>query len=222
MKKYPWIVVELLVLIIASIWWYQEHGWEPLTLIIPSVGALIATLFFRTANSAVFSIKYLRNGTSKKPLEISSQTPRDEEGRYLLLMDEKIGKREITWRFTIEITNNSSNNAYEPELYIRSDMNSLVFTSVDDFGRPIAALESRRVDSRFVKYVFGSQIEREKESSVDIPPEIKSKLNIILIYKDEDQKFHMTRFDMQNGSGRYYNITNIPDNFVKVKIYKSL
>jgi len=174
------IVSEIVILVLATLWYLKSYDYEPLIIIITCTIGLIASLLNRKFTRPKIILHKQKTDWGRNSKGYTSNNPpiirvgKDNTDQYW----------ELNWNYVLEIRNNSSETAY----YIEIEYQNLppkTFVN-GEIGKiePITPYESRVLKIKLYQNITGSYIDADKylESNADIISKI---LLIKIKYKDE-------------------------------------
>ena len=126
LKHFLTIITEVVVLIISVYWYSNNGGFESIITGIISLSGLIASIILLIKYPTPFiDISYVFNGKSKSATQASYLTPRDENGNFQVTIGNFIGRRKFTWRYKMNLVNNTTLTAFKPKLYVTKQFANL-------------------------------------------------------------------------------------------------
>lgn len=216
---------ELIALILGIIWFIQEKSFEPLIISVVSVSGLIVNFFLKNeVQKPRLEVTFQTGSKSHSSLRPSSKTPRTPNGNYDFTEKNinMIGKRDVTWNFSITISNQSSITAFKPQLLIKEDLKNIRFKG--NLKREIPIKGGDRVELKFsyMKTTDGTQQERDAIFARKIPKEILKNFKLIIICESEEGGKILNKFRVVSNNKEFKSINqeikNIPNDFKKASI----
>lgn len=191
------IISELIILILATLWYIKTYEYEPLiTMIVSSVG-LMTSLISKFAIRPKIELQHQKTDWGRNTRGYTANNPPiirvgiDHPNQYW----------ELFWNFALEIRNNSSLNAYSIEVkYLNIPEKTII---QGDFGKiePLLANEKREFRIKVIQNITGTHIDADKYLKDKILDMMKN-TKILVKYKDESGITFYTEYNWSDKSNK--------------------
>lgn len=184
------ILSEIIVLIISILWYSNTHDYEPLIVLIVSAVGLITSLISKFVIRPKIEVHNHKTDWGWYPKGYTRNNP----PIIRVGIDQIDQFWELHWNFTLEIRNNSSQNAYSIEIEYKNIPQK---TFIDgNFGKiePLLANEKREFRISIIQNITGTHIDAKEYSQKNIN-ELMKNTKIVLRYKDESGTIFRTEYD---------------------------
>lgn len=190
LKKTITIITEIVVLILAIIWYRQHSEIEPLILIVTTSVGLILSIAFRTYSRPRIELHKKETLWGRSPLEFTPNNP--SVIRVGIDLTEHYWR--LLWYYDLEIRNNSATSIYSIEIiYSNLPPNTTIEGSIGKI-EPLMAHEMREFKLKMTQQVVGTHIDADKYLQ-DNAKKLMEKFNIRIKYKDEDRITYYTDYN---------------------------
>lgn len=145
------------------------------------------------------TIEIIKEFVLSSPSGLSHRNVVNEEG--YIDGQTAIGLYELTWRFQIQVTNNSELTAFYPEL--KFNPNGPKFNLIDKLNtlRPIKPSETIMLKAEYKKYEEKTGEERT-DIRIQIPEEFRD-LGLLLTYQNSHKSKFYTLFDFNEKTNKF-------------------
>lgn len=170
-----------------------------LGIIVGLIIAVVPFLWKRYVSRPELTIEIIKDGGSSSPRGLSHKNIVNEEG----YIDGRTAIRvfELTWKFQIQVTNNSELTAFYPELTFNP--NGPKFNLIDKLNtlQPIKPTETIILKAEYKKYEEKTGEERTAVGRQ--MPEEFSALGLLLMYKNSHKSKFYTLFDFNQKTNKF-------------------
>lgn len=198
LKKTITIFSELIILILAIIWYQQNKEIEPLILIIATSVGLFLSISFRSYSRPRIELHKKQTLWGRSPLGYTPNNP----SVIRLGIDLTEHYWRLTWNYNLEIRNNSSTPVYSIEIkYSNLPPNTTIDGSIGKI-EPLMAHEFREFKLKMSQQVVGTHIDADKyleENAIKLMEHFKIRIK----YKDEDRIGYFTDYDWTTDSNSF-------------------
>jgi hypothetical protein len=193
------ILTEIVTLVLAVLWYKHTCGYEPLIAMISSLAALITSISLIYCSRPKIELFAKRMDYGRNNQGFSSNNPpiitagaKDVNIHWKLF-----------WHYTIEIRNNSSQNAYSISFeYLNMPKNVRIDNQIGE-REPILANEMKTINLKLIETIESTIAQAEKRLKED-DKNLLPDATIILKYKDESGSIYGTKFTWANNSNKLY------------------
>lgn len=191
------IISELIILVLAILWYIKTHEYEPLIAIIVSTVGLITSSISKFVIRPKIELQHKKTDWGRNTRGYTANNPPiirvgiDHPNQYW----------ELFWNFVLEIRNNSSLNAYSIEIeYLNIPEKTIIH---GNFGKiePLLANEKREFRIKVVQNITGTHIDADKYLKDKIL-EIMGNTQILVKYKDESGITFYTEYNWSENSNK--------------------
>lgn len=192
------IIAEIVILIIAFIWYRNTNDYEPLIMLIASGVGLVTSLISKYASRPKIELHHEILDYSRLTKGYTANNPPiirvgiDTLNQYW----------ELTWHYSLEIRNNSSLTAYSIQIeYLNVPKNTIVKGEIGKI-EPILANSMKEFKIKIIQNITGSHIDADEYLKTNIV-ELMKNAKIIVKYKDENRTTFYTEFDWSTDSNQF-------------------
>jgi hypothetical protein len=192
------IFSEIIVLIIAVLWYNKTLDYEPLIAIIVGGVGLITSLGSKFLIRPKIELHQQKTDWGR----ITKGYTKNNPPIITLGVDNPEQYWELSWNHTLEIRNNSSHNAYSIEIeYIKIPEKTFID---GDIGKiePLLANEKREFKVKIIQNATGTHIQADEYLKTNIK-ELMKDAKIRVKYKDESGTAFYTVYDWSTDSNKY-------------------
>jgi len=174
------IITEIIILILAILWFIKTSDYEPLIAIIVSGVGLISSIGSKFLIRPKLYLHQQKTDWGRKTLGYTNNNP----PTITLGLDNPEQYWELKWNYTLEIRNNSSQNAY----FIEIDyLNIPKGTNIKgEFGKiePLIANEKKEFQVQIIQNFIGNHKQADDYLKVNIN-QLMEDVKVRVKYKDE-------------------------------------
>lgn len=202
LKNIITIIAEIVILILAIIWFIRTKEEEPVIVIIGSSVFLTVSLITKlTDRKSRPKIVFHRKNdfTMRGPLGYTPNNP-----RVIRVGIDKVEQYwELTWVYDLEIRNNSSVTAYNYKVDFKNKPNRTEIKGAE-IGKiqPIKPDDKFEFSFRLTQMVTGTHIDADKYLNENADKILKD-MKIIASYSDEHDKSFTTEYDWISDSNKF-------------------
>lgn len=191
------IISELIILVLAILWYIKTHEYEPLIAIIVSTVGLITSSVSKFVIRPKIELQHKKIDWGRNTRGYTANNPPiirvgiDHPNQYW----------ELFWNYALEIRNNSSLNAYSIEIeYLNIPEKTIIH---GNFGKiePLLANEKREFRIKVVQNITGTHIDADKYLKDKIL-EMMGDTQILVKYKDESGITFYTEYNWSENSNK--------------------
>lgn len=207
------IIIEILLLIIAIIWYGRTPTEESLIAVIAPAGFLIVSLFLSNSSETIEPTKTPRPRiVFHRMNDYYSRTPtgytRNNPRVIRLGIDEIDQYWELEWTYILEIRNNSSVIAYNVEIdYLHKPERTRIEGEIGKI-QPVVSHEKFEYKFKLFQSVSGTHLQAD-EYLKENPSILFRDMKIIANYKDEFENQYSTEYDWIDDSNTFTTIESI-------------
>jgi len=184
------ILSEIIVLMIAIIWYRNTYDYEPLIMIILFSVGLITGLTSKLMVRPRIELHHENVGTSRITRGYTGNNP----PIIRLGVDNPDQYWKLVWDHTLEIRNNSSVNAYSLSInYINLPDKTFIEGKIGKI-EPLLAHDHREFKVKIVQYISGTHLQADEYLQTNIR-ELMKDAKIKVKYKDESRSTYFTIYN---------------------------
>jgi len=184
------IISEIIVLILSILWYKSTHDYEPLiAIIICSVG-LITSLITRFVVRPKIELYHQKTDYGRLTKGYTPNNPPiirvgvDNPDQYW----------ELFWNYTLEIRNNSSQDAYSIEIEYKNIPDKTFINGEIGKIEPLLANAKREFKIKVVQNITGTHIQADEYLKTNIKTLMRDAM-ILIKYKDDSRTSFYTEYD---------------------------
>jgi hypothetical protein len=191
------ILSEIIVLILAVLWYKVTRDYEPLITIIVSAVALITSLFSKFIVRPKIILHIQKTDWGRSPRGFTSNNP----PIINIGIDHPEQYYELSWNYLLEIRNNSSQDAYSIEIENKNIPEKTFIKG--EFGKiePLLANDKKEFRIKIIQNVTGTHIQADAYLISNIK-ELMKEVKILVKYKDESGTNFYTEFDWMTDTNK--------------------
>ena len=198
LKKTITIIAEIIVLILAIVWYRQKNEIEPLILIVTTSVGLILSISILTCSRPRIELHKKETLWGRSPLDFTPNNP--SIIRVGIDLTEHYWR--LSWYYDLEIRNNTSTSVYSIEItYNNLPPNTTIEGSIGKI-EPLMAHEMREFKLKMTQQVVGNHIEADKYVETNAK-KLMENFKIRIKYKDESRITYYTDYTWTTDSNAF-------------------
>lgn len=191
------IISEIVVLIIAIIWYCTTIDFEPLIVIIVSTVGLFTSLISKIVFRPKIELHHQKTDWGRRTKGYTSNNP----PVIRLGVDNPEQYWELFWNHTLEIRNNSSQNAYSIDIEYKNIPQKTIIEGKIGKIEPILANDKREFKVKIIQNVTGTHIQADEYLKTNLQSLMKD-AKILIKYKDESGTIFYTEYDWATNTNK--------------------
>jgi len=198
LKNTIMIISEIVVLILATLWYRSTCDYEPLIAIILSSVGLIGSLISRFVFRPKIELHHQKTESGRLTKGYTKNNP----PIIRVGLDNPEQFWELYWNYTLEIRNNSSQDAYTIEIeYKNLPENAFINGEIGKI-EPLLANDKREFKVKIVQNITGTHIHADEYLKTSIA-ELMKNAKILIKYKHESRITFYTEYDWSSDSNQF-------------------
>lgn len=192
------IISELVILIISILWYISTSDYEPLIAMIVSSVGLITSLISKFVFRPKVELHHQKTDWGRHTKGYTKNNP----PIIRVGIDNLDQYWELNWNYTLEIRNNSSQDAYSIEIEYNNIPEKTFINGEIGKIEPLLANDKREFKVKVVQNITGTYIQADEYLKTNIKELLKN-VKILIKYKDECRTVFYTEYDWSTDSNRF-------------------
>lgn len=192
------IISEIVILILAILWYKNSSEYEPLIAIIVSTIALFSSLGSRVFLRPKIELHNIKTGWGRLTKGYTANNP----PIIRVGIDNPEQYWELYWDYILEVRNNSSLDSYSIEMNFKNIPEKTFITGEIGKIEPIKANDFRELKIKIVQNITGTHIEADEYLKTKIDDLMQSTM-VIIKYKDEGRTSYYTKYNWLTDSNKF-------------------
>jgi len=192
------IISEIVVLILSILWYRSTRDYEPLIAVIVSSVGLITSLIYKFVFRPKIELHHQKTDWGRLTKGYTKNNP----PIIRVGLDNPDQYWELYWNYTLEIRNNSSQDAYSIEIEYKNIPEKTFINGEIGKIEPLLANDKREFKVKVVQNITGTHIQADEYLKTSIT-ELMKNAKILIKYKDESRTIFYTEYDWSSDSNRF-------------------
>lgn len=191
------IISEIVVLILSILWYKSTLDFEPLIAMIVSGVGLITSLITRFVVRPKIELHHQKTDYGRFTKGYTSNNP----PIIRVGIDNPDLYWELVWNYTLEIRNNSSQDAYSIEIDYKNIPDKTIVNGEIGKIEPLLANDKREFKVKVVQNITGTHIQADEYLKTNIK-ELMKDVKISIKYKDDSRSTFYTEYDWSSNTNK--------------------